>query len=88
MSDHTEAATLAALRERIKELNFLHHAARLLNMRGAPSDILTAMLDLLPGAWKHPELATARISFGDFDLQTPAHAPTSWCMPTPTATVP
>lgn len=80
MSDHTEAATLAALRERIKELNFLHHAARLLNMRGAPSDILTAMLDLLPGAWKHPELATARISFGDFDLQTPAHAPTSWCM--------
>lgn len=80
MRDPFDPDTSAALRERIKELNFLHHSARLLNMRGAPRDILAALLELVPGAWKYPDLATARISFGDLDLQTPGHASTPWGM--------
>lgn len=70
------------LRERIKELNFLHHAARLLNMRGEPRDILAAVLELLRGAWQHAELATARLSFDGIDLQTAGHTATPWCMRT------
>jgi signal transduction histidine kinase len=68
------------LRERIKELDFLHHAARLLNMRGEPRDILAAVLQLLPDAWQYPELATARIVFGDLELETRGHQSTPWCM--------
>lgn len=68
------------LRERIKELEFLHHATRLLNMRGEPRDILAAVLELLPGAWQYPELATARVAFGELALQTDGHQTTPWCM--------
>ncbi len=70
----------ARLRERTKELGFLHHAARLLNLRGEPRDILAAVLELLPGAWQHPDLATARVEFGDFELQTDGHQTTPWCL--------
>jgi signal transduction histidine kinase len=68
------------LRERIKELNFLHHTARLLNMRGEPRDILAAVLDLLPGACRYPDIATAHVSFGELDVQTRGHVATAWCM--------
>jgi signal transduction histidine kinase len=70
----------ARLRERIKELGFLHHAARLLNIRGEPRDILAAVIELLPGAWQHPDLATARVEFGDFELQTEGHQTTPWTL--------
>lgn len=70
----------ARLRERIKELEFLHHTARLLNLRGEPRDILPAVLELLPGALQYPQLATARISCGDLDLQTEGHQATPLCL--------
>jgi signal transduction histidine kinase len=70
----------ARLRERVKELEFLHHAARLLNLRGEPRDILPAMLELLPGALQYPQHATARIVCGDIDLQTEAHQSSPLCL--------
>ncbi len=68
------------LRERIKELNFLHHTARLLNMRGEPHDILAALIELLPTACQAPELATARIELGDLVIEAEGHRTTPWCM--------
>ena len=56
------------LRERVKELSFLHHAARLLNMRGEPRDIVRAVVELLPSAWRYPDLAAARVGFGDIEI--------------------
>lgn len=70
----------ARLRERVKELEFLHHTARLLNLRGEPRDILPAVLELLPGAFQYPQLATARIACGDLDLQTEGHQATPLCI--------
>lgn len=70
----------AELRERIKELDFLHHAARLLNMRGEPRDILAAVLELLPDAWRYPDLASARLVFGDIDLSTAGYEQSPWSL--------
>jgi signal transduction histidine kinase len=64
------SALFADLRERNKELSFLHHATRLLNMRGEPRDILRAALELLPSAMMHPELACARLSAGPLEITT------------------
>jgi signal transduction histidine kinase len=80
LSSPTALELEAKLRERIKELDFLHHAARLLNMRGEPRDILAALLQLLPEACQYPELATARLAFGELELETPEHQSTPWCM--------
>lgn len=79
---HTQptAELEASLRERLKELALLHHAARLLNMSGEPRDILAAVLELLPSAWQFPHLATARVVLGDLVIETDAHQTTPWCM--------
>ena len=64
------SALRAELGERNKELAFLHHAARLLNMRGEPRDILRAVLELLPSAMSQPDLACARLSLGALEITT------------------
>src|SRR5687767_2890950 len=63
------------LRERNKELGFLHHATRLINMRGEPRDILRAVLELLPSAMYYPELAAARLCLGPLEITTRGYEP-------------
>ena len=58
------------LRERSKELGFLHHATRLIHTRGEPRDTLRAVLELLPGAMCYPELAGARLCLGSLEIRT------------------
>jgi signal transduction histidine kinase len=70
------------LRERVKELSFLHHAARLLNMRGETRDIVRALAELLPSAWRYPERAAARISFEGVDIATRDYLPSGAAMRT------
>lgn len=70
----------AELRERVKELSFLHHAARLLNMRGEPRDILRAVIELLPSAWRHPELMAARVRVGELEIASREYAPSDVAM--------
>ncbi len=65
-----EPALRAALQERTKELSFLHHATRLLDMHGEPRDVLRAMLELLPSALQYPELAGARLEVGPLQIST------------------
>jgi signal transduction histidine kinase len=60
----------AELRERLKELRFFHHAARLLNMPGEPRDVVRALVELLPSAWRYPDLAEARVCFQDAEIAT------------------
>lgn len=66
----SDPALRAALQERNKELSFLHHATRLLDMNGEPRDILRAVLELLPVAFQHPELAGARLEVGALQITT------------------
>jgi len=62
------------LRERSKELGFLHHATRLIHTRGEPRDTLRAVLELLPSAMCYPELAGARLCLGPLELRTQGYA--------------
>lgn len=58
------------LRERSKELGYLHQATRLIHTRGEPQDTLRAVLELLPSAMCYPELAGARLRLGALELRT------------------
>jgi PAS domain S-box-containing protein len=54
-----------ALAERVKELTALHRAARLLQDDGHPVESMLAQLvDLLPQAMQHPDIAAGRIRHG------------------------
>ncbi len=60
------------LNERVKELTALHHAARLLQADDRPTELLLQeLISLLPAAWRHPDIAGARISFDGMAYQTP-----------------
>src|SRR5688572_24948042 len=65
----------AELRERIKELSFLHHAARLLNMQGEPRDVVRSVVELLPSACRYPDLAAARVCVGEHEIASPEYRP-------------
>jgi signal transduction histidine kinase len=58
------------LRERSKELGYLHQATRLIHARGEPRDTLRAVLELLPSAMCYPELAGARLCLGPLEIRT------------------
>ncbi len=70
---------LHRLRERLKELQLLHQAARLFQ-RGNPSlELLFQELVLLmTAAWQYTECCEARIVFGDLDVCTPGWKETKW----------
>ena len=63
-------ALRAELRERSKELGYLHQATRLIHTRGEPRDILRAVLELLPSAMCYPELVAARLCLGPLEMRT------------------
>lgn len=71
--------TVLELRERVKELTALHRTARLLQDDGAPpEELLQRVVELLPAAWQHPEVACGRIAFGGAEWRTPGSAPPRW----------
>jgi signal transduction histidine kinase len=70
----------AELRERSKELGYLHHATRLINMRGEPRDVLRAVLELLPSAMCYPELAGARLCLGPLEIWTRGYERSDLCL--------
>ncbi len=61
------------LAKRVKELTALHNTARILLQSEADSPIMArALSSLLPPAFKHPEVAAARIRLGGNEVATPA----------------
>jgi signal transduction histidine kinase len=76
---HKSEELVWALGERIKELTALHGVASILqDGRKAPASILEKTVALLPPAWQYPEIAAARISFGDIEAATPNFRRTKW----------
>lgn len=73
-------ALRSELRERSKELGFLHHATRLLHTRGEPRDTLRAVLELVPGAMCYPELAGARLVVDALELRTQGYRQSELCL--------
>jgi signal transduction histidine kinase len=75
-----ESALRTALQERNKELSFLHHASRVINMPGDPRDIARAAIELLPSAMCHPEQACARLRLGELEISTHGYEPSELCV--------
>jgi PAS domain S-box-containing protein len=69
---------LHALGERVKELSALHAAGRLLNEPRGPAELLPQIVELLPGAWQYPEIASARNSARGIDARTAGFTATPW----------
>jgi EAL domain-containing protein (putative c-di-GMP-specific phosphodiesterase class I) len=71
------------LQERVKELNLLHVATRLLQgNRMSLLATLTEIAALLPPAWQYPELCQARIRYGRTQATTPFWGESPWKLST------
>ena len=67
------------LGERVKELALLHQVARLLHQDGMPPDgVLRAVAALLPAAYRHSDVAGARVEFAGAAHATPGFAAGPW----------
>ncbi|UCD78072.1 MAG: PAS domain S-box protein [Desulfobacterales bacterium] len=72
-------STIEELTERTKELNCLYSISRLIERRSYGSEeILQRVVELLPSAWKYPEIACARILLNDQEFKTANFAATEW----------
>ena len=70
---------LRDLRERVKEVTVLHATMELLQHdRGGTADLLQAITDLIPLAWQYPEIAAARLVFGESEFKTSNFSDTPW----------
>ncbi len=59
------------LGERVKELTTLYKTGRLVNQEErSTEEILTEIVNILPGGWQYPEITEARISIGQQIFQT------------------
>ena len=67
------------LQERIKELNCLYDISSFRDATDFSLDaVLQAVVDLIPPAIKYPEIACARLIFGDYEIKTKNFKDTKW----------
>jgi len=72
---------LVDLGERVKELRLLHDATTLLRDKsGMERDVLAALIDRMPEAWRHPEACRVRISYQDIEVASTGWQDTPWRM--------
>ncbi|HKP74840.1 MAG TPA: ATP-binding protein [Longimicrobiaceae bacterium] len=77
-AEHRLALVVHDLGERVKELQLLHAAARLLDGRPFGRDVLAELVVLIPPAWMHTECCEARIVYQDVEVTTPGWRETPW----------
>jgi signal transduction histidine kinase len=77
-SERERDRLLGRLRERVKELTLLHRASRVLQKEGDTRTLLQEFIQLLPEGWQYPEIAAARVVFGDIEVITPNFVATAW----------
>lgn len=69
---HEHEKALAALRERVKELDCLYAITRLSQRRDLSLDeVLSGVAEIVARAWQHPEVACARVVVGGRTFATP-----------------
>lgn len=67
------------LSEREKELSILHETAKLLVCKQQETfEVLQKLVQIVPSAWKYPEVAEARIVYEDQEFTTPGFVTTTW----------
>ncbi|MEN6319321.1 MAG: PAS domain S-box protein [Syntrophaceae bacterium] len=67
-----------ALRERVKELNCLYSIADIIEKTYTTDEIFRKTADLMPNSWYYPEVACARITYGDQEFKTDNFQETAW----------
>jgi PAS domain S-box-containing protein len=73
--------TTRQLKERVKELHCLYEISRLRDRPDFSLDgSLQAIVDLIPSAWQHPEIACARIVMEGYEIGTENFRKTDWCL--------
>jgi len=77
---------LAALGERVKELSALRSAASMLLHDEPTPDLLERIAGILPAAMQYPDVAAARIAYGDFEGVTANFRETPWALSSPFTT--
>ena len=64
-------ALMKNLGERVKELTALHQTARLVQDPNAtPKEIMGRFVELIPSAWRYPEITGARLLYDSIEVQT------------------
>lgn len=72
------------LEQRVRELNCLFGLSGLIQkQRASIDDICQGLLDLIPPAWRHPEITSARITIENRSFQTKNFADTQWKLHAP-----
>ncbi len=72
------------LAERVKELNCLYSVSRLLEGKDQElEEVLSAVVELIPAAWQHSEIAAARIVFAGAEHCTANFVESQWMQTTP-----
>jgi signal transduction histidine kinase len=70
---------LHRLRERVKELTALHKTARIIqDETRSVESVLEEVVSLLPPAWQYPEITSAKIRLGKWEMATPEFKDTEW----------
>lgn len=78
------ASSAFLLNERAKELNCLYRVSRAFDKgRGDVPCALQLAAEALPPAWQHPDVAAARVVYGDVEYKTPGFRITSWLQECP-----
>lgn len=76
---NASATVLHDLQERVKELTALHGTARMLQDDSRPlRELLAGVVALIPPAWQYPEIASARIVFGEDEVRSASFAVSQW----------
>ena len=71
--------SMSELEERVKELNCLFEISRLVEKRELTlNEILQGIVDLIPPAWKYPDITCAKIILNGKELKTNNFAETIW----------
>ena len=80
----TEGALLLALRERVKELTCLFELSRMIERPGIDiDDILRGTAELLPSAFRHADVAGARIGVEGAEFASPGFIASRWRLSVP-----
>jgi PAS domain S-box-containing protein len=71
--------SMSELEERVKELNSLFEISRLVEKRELTlDDIVRGIVELIPPAWRYPDITCARINFKEDELKTANFKETIW----------
>lgn len=75
----TQDSIRHSLGERVKELTALHRTARLLQDTQRPADgLMREIVEFLPAAWQHPEIAGARLRLLGGEYASPNFRESPW----------